>query len=131
MVDIPAAYRDLVTGTHYATIATVLPDGTPHQTVTWIDYDGECLVVNTAEGRRKVKNVRANPRVSVMVIDSADAHRYLSVQGEVVEIAEEGAADHANEMGLRYTNEENFMDRYGDDVTRVLLRIRPDHVITH
>lgn len=131
MADIPADYRDLVTGTHYATIATVLPDGTPHQTVTWIDYDGEHLLVNTAEGRRKVKNARGNPRASVMVIDSDDPHRYLSVQGEVAEITTEGAYDHANEMGLRYNGEEDFMARYGDDVTRVLLRIRPEHVITH
>ena len=131
MADVPDDYRDLVTGTHYATIAPVLPAGTPHQTATWIDYDGEPQPASTADGRRKVKNARLDPRASVMVVDSGDPHRYLSVQGEVAEVTTEGAYDHANEMGLRYDGEADFMDRYGPEVTRVLLRIRPEHVITH
>lgn len=130
MTAIPTDYIDLLTDATFATVATILPDGTPHQTVTWIDYDGDYLLVNTAEGRRKVKNVRSNPRVSVLVIDPDDPGRYLSVQGKVAAVTEEGAAAHANDMGRRYYGEDDFMARY-DDVTRLLVKIRPEHVITH
>lgn len=131
MATIPADYRDLLTGTQVGTFATVLPDGTPHQTVTWVDYDGEHVLINSAEGRRKVKNVRRHPRASVLVIDPEDPGRYLSVHGEIVSIDGTGAAEHANELGQRYYDEPDFMSRYGDDVVRVILHLSPDSVITH
>ena len=131
MAEIPDDYRDLVQPPNFATVATVLPDGLPHQTVTWVDADGDHVLVNTADGRRKVKNVRRNPKVGVNVIDRDDTGRYLSVAGEVVEITPEGAADHANELGRIYYGEDDFMSRYGDDAVRLILRIEPRHVITH
>lgn len=131
MVEIPSKYRGLLTTACFATFATVLPDGTPHQTVTWVDYDTEHLLINTAEGRRKVKNVRKNPKVSVNVIDPDDPSRYISVAGEVVEVTDEGAAAHANELGERYYGENDFMSRYDDDVVRLIIRIEPTNVITH
>lgn len=130
MSEIPAEYQDLL-DEEFATVATLLPDGNPHQTVTWVDYDGEYVLINTVEGRRKVKNVRGHPHASVSVLDPDDSSRYLSVSGEVVEVTDEGAAEHANELGRKYYGEENFMDRYDDDVVRVIIRIRPDNVITH
>lgn len=131
MASIPTEYRDLLTEDYFATFATVLPDGTPHQTVTWVDYDGEHVMINTADGRRKVKNARGHPRASVSVLDPEDTSRYISVAGEVVEVTDEGAEEHANELGFRYYGEENFTDRYGDDVVRLIVRVRPDNVITH
>jgi PPOX class probable F420-dependent enzyme len=130
MSEIPEDYLDLL-DEEFATVATLLPDGNLHQTVTWVDYDGEHVLINTVEGRRKVKNVRGHPHASVSVIDPDDPSRYLSVSGEVVEVTAEGAAEHANRLGRKYYGEENFMDRYDDDVVRVLIRIRPDDVITH
>lgn len=130
MASIPEDYRDLLTEDYFATFATMLPDGTPHQTVTWVDYDGEHVMINTAEGRRKVKNARGHPRASVNVIDPEDPGRYVSVAGEVAAITEEGAAAHANELGERYYGEDDFMSRY-DDVTRLIVRVRPEQVITH
>lgn len=129
MAEIPEEYLDLL-DEEFATVATLLPDGTPHQTVTWVDYDGEHVLINTVEGRRKVKNVRGHSHASVSVLDPDDSSRYLSVSGEVVEITAEGAAEHANKLGKKYYGEENFMGRY-DDVVRVIIRIRPDNVITH
>ncbi|MFB6096793.1 MAG: PPOX class F420-dependent oxidoreductase [Haloferacaceae archaeon] len=131
MATVPDEYHDLLTTACFATFATILPDGTPHQTVTWVDYDGEHVLINTAEGRRKVKNVRLNPKVSVNVIDPEDASRYVSISGEVVEVTSEGAAEHANELGHRYYGESNFMSRYDNDVVRLLVRIEPQKVLTH
>lgn len=131
MADIPADYRDLLEPPRFATVATLLPDGVPHQTVTWVDSDDVHVLINTAEGRRKVKNVRQHPYASVNVIDPDDPGRYVSVAGEVVSVTPEGAAEHANELGRRYYGEDDFMARYGDDVVRLIIRIAPDHVITH
>jgi PPOX class probable F420-dependent enzyme len=130
MADIPEEYLDLL-DEEFATVATLLPDGNLHQVVTWVDYDGEHVMINTTEGNRKVKNVRGHPHASVSVLDPDDSSRYLSVSGEVVEITEEGAAEHANVLGQKYYGEENFMARYDDDVVRLIVRIRPDNVITH
>lgn len=130
MATIPADYRDLVSPPRFATVATLLPDGTPHQTVTWVDSDDDHVLINTADGRRKVKNVRSHPKAGVSVIDPDDPGRYLSVAGEVVAITDEGAAEHANELGRVYYGEEDFLSRY-DDVVRLILRIEPTNVITH
>lgn len=130
MAEIPSEYEDLLDG-EFGTVATLLPDGNLHQTVTWVDYDGEHVLLNTVEGRRKVKNVRGHPHASVSVLDPEDSSRYLSVSGEVVEVTADGAGEHANKLGKRYYDEENFMDRYDDDIVRVIIRIRPETVITH
>jgi PPOX class probable F420-dependent enzyme len=131
MADVPEEYEDLLTTACFATFATKLPDGSLHQTVTWVDYDGEHVLINTAEGRRKVKNVRGDPEVSVNVIDPEDGSRYISVAGEVTEVTSDGAAEHANELGERYYGESDFMSRYDDDVVRVMIRIEPEKIITH
>jgi PPOX class probable F420-dependent enzyme len=133
MLPVADSLQELVENDYYATIATVLPDGTPHQTVVHVDYDGEHVLVPTADGRRKVKNVRGNPNVSVNVFDPDDPHRYISISGEVVEITTDGAEELATELGRRYgelSHDESFMDGY-EGPERVILRIRPDGYITH
>ena len=124
---------ELISGGYYATIATVLPDGNPHQTVVHVGYDGEHLLVPTAEGRRKVKNVRGNPNVSINVMDPDEPHRYVSIAGEVVEITTDGAEELATDLGRQYgelDEDESFMDGYNGP-ERVVLRIRPTGYITH
>jgi PPOX class probable F420-dependent enzyme len=133
MLNVEDSLLELVEGDYYATIATVLPDGSPHQTVVHIDYDGEHLLVPTADGRRKVKNVRRNPNVSVNVVDPDEPHLYISVSGEVVDVTTEGAEELATELGRHYGElaaDESFMDGYSGP-ERVLLRIRPTGHISH
>lgn len=130
--EIPEEYRDLFKRKSFATFATLMPDGAPHLTVVWIDYDGEHLLVNAARGRRKVKNVERDPTVATLVIDPDNPYRYIAVRGAVVEVTEDGAVDHYNELGHRYTGAENrYEERHGDDgPIRVILRVRPDAVTT-
>jgi PPOX class probable F420-dependent enzyme len=129
MTAIPAAYRDLFERETFAAFATVMPDGTPQVTPVWIDHDGEHLVVNTARGRQKERNVRANPKVGVMCLDPEDPYRYLSVRGEVVELAEDGAVEHANELARRYMDVEQYPNLGEEQGPRVMLLVRPDRVI--
>jgi PPOX class probable F420-dependent enzyme len=130
MPSIPEDFRDLFEKRTFAHVATVLPDGTPHVTPVWIDYDAEedRLLVNTERGRRKERNVAENPKVGVSMTDPDDPYRHMSVMGEVDEVTTDGARDHIDELALRYTGEAE----YGNPIEteRVLLKVRPDRVAT-
>ena len=129
--EIPEAFHGLLTEERtYATLTTMLPDGLPHNTVVWIDYDPEAdrILVNTERGRRKEKNVRADPRAGVLAPDPDSWFRWISVAGEVDEVTTEGAREHIDELARRYTGR----DAYGRSIRteRVILKLRPEHVVT-
>lgn len=128
MVEIPEDRRDLFEGETFAHFATVLPDGTPHVTPVWIDYDGEHVLVNTARGRQKERNVRENRRVGLSITDPDDPYRYVSVQGEVVEVTEEGAVEQIDELARQYMDVEEYPHHGEERGPRVLIRIRPETV---
>lgn len=131
MSSIPEPFRDLLAEKRtYATVATMLPNGLPHLTLVWVDYDPEAdrVLVNTERGRRKELNVRNDPRAGILAPDPDTPFRWLSVAGEVDRLREEGAREHIDELARRYTGE----DAYGQPIetTRVILELRPDHVFT-
>lgn len=122
---VPAEFEDLFERKSFGVLTTTLPNDAMHVTVVWIDYDGTHLLVNSAEGRRKVKNVRNDPGVGLAVLDPENPYRYLWVAGTVAEITDEGADAHAHSLAQRYlgVDEYPYLDR---DPTRLLLKIRPD-----
>src|ERR1700728_4010378 len=83
-------------------ISTVMPDGSPQLTQTWVDTDGVHILINTVEGFQKVKNVKRDPRVAVAVSDPDNPARYFSVRGQVTDITSEGAREHIEELAQRY-----------------------------
>ena len=88
---------------HIAVVTTLRGDGSPHSTVVWIDgAEGE-VRFNTARGRAKERHLIADPRVAVTVVDSSDVHRWLTVEGRAI-LADEGADDHIDALGVRYTD---------------------------
>jgi len=129
---IPPDYRDLFEKPTVAHFGTLLPNGTPHITPTWIgiEDDYEHLLINTARTRRKERNVRNDPRVGVSLVDPEDPYRHLSLWGEVVELTEEGARDHIDALANRYMGVDEYPNYDSDPGPRVILRIRPDHVAT-
>ena len=82
---IPDKYRDLFTKRAFASLGTLMPDGSPQVTPVWCDSDGEHVIVNSAKGRQKDKNIRRDPRVALAVIDPDNPYRYLEIRGRVVE----------------------------------------------
>ena len=130
MPEIPDDYRDLFETDAFANFATVMPDGTPHVTPVWVDYDGEHVLVNTARGRQKVVNVEENPRVGLAVMDPEDPYRYVQIRGEVEEVTEDGAVDHINELAGRYMGVDEYPNLGNEQGPRVKIAIRPDHVTT-
>jgi PPOX class probable F420-dependent enzyme len=129
MPEVPEEYTDLFERPSFGNMATMLPTGFPHVTPVWIDYDGEHLLVNTARGRQKERNVARNPSVGVSVIDPDDFYRYLSAYGEVTDLREEGAVEHIHELSRRYTGEE-YGNLDAEEGARVIIEITPEHVIT-
>jgi PPOX class probable F420-dependent enzyme len=130
MADIPDEYHDLFEKRTFAHVVTLTPDGTPHPTPVWIDYDadGDRLLVNTERHRRKARNVSENPRVAVSMTDPDDPYRFLSVTGEVDEVTTEGARQHIDELAQRYVGEDEYPNPIESE--RVILRIRPGEVLT-
>jgi len=100
---IPDDYLDLLNGPHPAALTTVMPDGQPQTTVVWCNFDGMHVLVNTMRGFRKEKNMRANPKVTLLAYDPGQPLRYIEVRGEVVEMTEEGALAHLDQLSLLYT----------------------------
>ncbi len=126
---IPERFHDLFDEPNFATFATVMPAGTPQQTVVWIDReerDGEDRVlVNTERGRQKERNVQRDPLVGVCVIDPDDPYRYVSVRGRVEEVTAEGADDHADALAKQYMGVEEYPNREEEEGERVIIRIEP------
>jgi PPOX class probable F420-dependent enzyme len=109
-------------------LATVRSDGTAHVTPLWVDWDGECVVINTALGRLKERHMRRDPRVSVLVIDRNNPQRYVSVTGEAA-LDTDGAEAHIDRMAKKYFGLDKYPESArGPGEERVIARIRPTHV---
>ncbi len=109
-----------------AVVAALRPDGTPHQTVTWIDYDGTHVLVNLNTFRTKLRYLEADPRVSVLVLDRDNPFRRIRIDGRVVEITKEGAYEHIVRQAGVYLGRESYELEPGEE--RVLVRIEPERV---
>ena len=117
-------YRDLLEAPNLAHLATVMPDHSPQVTPVWFEFDGEFIMFNSAKGRQKDRNLRANPHVALSIVDPKNSYRYLEVRGEIVEITEEGADAVIDRLAKRYLG----LDRYpyhNERETRVTYTVKP------
>ncbi len=127
MASIPEKFSDLFKKKAFASLATVLPDGSPQVTPVWVDYDGRYVLVNSAVGRKKDKNIRQNPKVSVAIIDPDNPYRYVEIRGRVAEITQDGADQHIDKMAKKYLDKDKYPFRQAGE-QRVLYKIEPEHV---
>jgi len=121
---IPDKYTDLFKKKAFANLATINSDGTPQVTPVWVDYDGKHVIVNSARGRRKDKNMVANNAVALSIMDPDNPYRYLEIRGRVAEITEEGADQHIDKMAKKYMGVDKYPYR-GPGEVRVIYRIEP------
>lgn len=108
-------------------LATTMPSGSPQLTLTWVDTDGENVVINSVLTHQKVRNVERDPRVAVAISSPDDPGFYYQVRGRVVELSTEGAVDHIEELSQKYTGRP-YQWWGGRDQTRVKLVIAADRV---
>ena len=128
---IPESHRDLLMpeACAFAYLATLMADGSPQLTSVWFDVDGDHILINTAKGRVKDKNMRARHQVAVLIADPRDAfYRFIQIRGCIVDATEEGALEHINKLSLRYDNKP-WIPVEGQ--TRVIFKIKPEKVYVH
>jgi PPOX class probable F420-dependent enzyme len=115
----------LLDGRNYAALATVNADGSPHTSVMWVGRDGNDVLFSTVAGRRKHRNMERDPRVSVSVIDSADAENYVELRGRVT-MAPDPGREFDTGLSWKYDGRDPNPDRPG--AVRVIVRLSVERV---
>ncbi len=123
--DLPRKLQELIDAKNFGSLATVMPDGSPHVAPVWVDYDGGDVIVNTDEGRQKMKNIRRDPRVAMDIYSLQNPYDMVALRGRVVDIKREGAREHIDKLSKKYTGHDIYqMHQPGE--RRVIVRIRPE-----
>jgi PPOX class probable F420-dependent enzyme len=132
---IPPSHRDLVECPPVAALSTLTANGYPQTSVVWCDFDGRHVLVNTMAGFAKERNMRRDPRVTLLCYDPREPLRYLEIRGRVVEMTDEAAVQHLDALASKYAGRpvRYFGDvipvSYAETEVPVLCRIRPDRVV--
>ncbi len=126
MKNFPENYEDLLKDETCAFVflATINPDGTPQLTPVWFSASGDYILINSARGRIKDRNMRSNPHVALAIADPTNPYRYVQIRGLVVEITSEGARAHIDHLAKKYQG----LDKYDGpvDQERLIYKIRPE-----
>jgi PPOX class probable F420-dependent enzyme len=117
----------LFQGKNFAHFATLMKDGSPQVTPVWVDIDGNYILINTAEGRVKHKNISRDPRVAVSVADQGNPYNMVTVQGTVIEQTTKGADAHIDKLAKKYMGVDKYPFRTPQE-KRVILKIKPEQV---
>lgn len=129
-MELPTGLKTLLDGANFATLATVMPDGSPQATTMWMDRDGDHIRFNTARGRVKPRNLDRDPRVAVAIFNAEDPYEAYAIQGRVVETREDGAREHIDLLANKYLG----LDEYPwmvAGMVRVMYLIEADQVAAH
>ena len=132
---IPTSHLDLVECPPVAALTTVMSNGYPQTSVVWCDFDGRYVRVNTMAGFAKERNMRRDPRVTLLCYDPRRPLRYLEIRGTVVEMTKQGAVQHLDALASKYNGRpvRYFGDvipiSFAESEIPVLCLIRPDHVV--
>jgi PPOX class probable F420-dependent enzyme len=134
---IPNSHLDLLLDPIAGVLTTLMPDDQPQMSMVWVDYDGQYVLINTTLERQKGKNMVANPRVNVLIIDPKNGSRFLEVRGYVTEITQDGAIARADKQTEAYssgTQRRFYGDLYPEErqreETRVIVKITPKKITT-
>jgi PPOX class probable F420-dependent enzyme len=132
LVCIPPSHVDLLTRPVHGVLTTLMPDGQPQSSLVWVDFDGDCALVNTTLERQKGRNLRRDERLSLLVVDPDNTGRFLQIRGRA-DLVTEGAIDHLDEITRKYTTHPCYYGHVYPEAqrereTRVILRIHATRV---
>jgi PPOX class probable F420-dependent enzyme len=114
----------------FACLATLMKDGSPQLTPVWFDTDGEHILINSARGRVKDKNMRRDRRVAITILDPKNPYRYVQICGKVIEITTHGAREHIDRLAKKYRGLDKYPSPSADEI-RVTYKILPDKITEH
>lgn len=112
----------------FAFLATMMPDLSPQVTPVWFNTDGKHILINSAKGRIKDRNIRSRPQIALAIPDPTNTYRYLQIRGRVIEITEDGADEHFQRLAMTYTGKP-FETPEGQ--VRVIYKIIPERIDAH
>jgi PPOX class probable F420-dependent enzyme len=120
--------RKLFEGKNLAFVSTLMKDGHPHITPTWIDIQDGHIFVNTAIGRIKQRNVSRDPRISISIVDQNNPYDMVTVRGRVIgQVTGDAADEHIDKLAKKYLGKDKYPNR-GPGEKRVILKIKPERV---
>jgi PPOX class probable F420-dependent enzyme len=122
----PAA-RDLLAKKVLAHVASLDADGSPNVSPVWVELEGDDLVINTALGRAKARNLASDARVAVSIVDPEDDHSIITLRGSVVGFTTIGADDVIDRLAKKYLGVDSYPNRREGEV-RVTVTIHPDRI---
>jgi PPOX class probable F420-dependent enzyme len=128
---VPDSYKDLLADETRAFLflATLMSDGSPQLTPVWFNSDGTHILINSAGGRVKDRNMRTHPQVALVVQDPKNPYRYIQIRGQVVEITQKGAIEHINNLAGKYTGTPKYQN-FQPGEQRFIYKILPKKVYT-
>ncbi|MEO6501940.1 MAG: PPOX class F420-dependent oxidoreductase [Jatrophihabitantaceae bacterium] len=129
MTALPDLAKKLLDNANIVVVATSNTDGSPQTSVMWATYEGDELLLSTIQGRKKETNWLKDPRVSVLILDREDPYHYVEVRGSV-SMSTEGGPELIERLSQAYTGQSYTGDE-GTDHVRVVVRVRPTHVVSY
>ena len=114
----------LIDGKNFGFLATIMPDGSPHAAPVWIDRDGNMILVNTAGGRVKQRNVTRDPRVAISIADQDNPYEKVAIRGRVISQTTEGADQHIDKLAKKYIGKDKYPWRTKGE-RRIIMSIEP------
>ena len=126
---IPASHADILDKKAFAHVATLMVDGSPQVTAVWVDHKDGKILINSAKGRVKDKNLERDGRVAISITDPDNPYRSLAMRGKVVQITTDGAEAHIDKLAKKYMGVDSYPFRNPAE-TRVIYVIEPEKVST-
>ena len=126
MAKLTALAKKLIDGKNLASVATVMPDGSPQVASVWVEREGDTVVINATTTRQRYRNLKRDPRVALCVFDQDNIYTTVMIRGRATEITLEGAEEDIDKLSMKY-NGRNYPD-HSPERPRVIIRIIPEHV---
>ena len=115
--------KKLIDGKNFASVATLMRDGSPQVAPVWIDRDGDTIVLNATRSRQRTLNLRRDSRLAICIFDMNNPYSNVSIRGEAVSITENGGEEHIDKMNMKYHGTPKYPYHNPRD-PRVLIRVK-------
>ncbi|HZW56787.1 MAG TPA: PPOX class F420-dependent oxidoreductase [Nitrososphaerales archaeon] len=119
--------KKLIDGKNFASVATLMPNGSPQVAPVWVDRDGDIILINSAESRQRIRNLKRDPRIALTIFDQEDPYTRVSIRGRVIEMTKNGAEEHIDKLQLKYRGTPKYPNHNPKD-PRVIMKIEPHRI---
>jgi PPOX class probable F420-dependent enzyme len=126
MAQLTELAKKLIDGRNLASVATLMPDGSPQVAPVWVEREGDTIVINATVSRQRYRNLKRDPRVALCVFDSTDPYTRVMLRGRAVEITQAGAEENIDKLSMKYLGK-LYPDHRADD-SRVIIRISVEYI---